>query len=113
MEKIKEMIAEAIREETSLEVITLEIPPKDDMGDFAFPCFTLSKTFKKSPHDIAKELEPKISRKLAPSVAVKVIGPYLNFFIDRKKMAESIEFTFVLTNCMIIATAESLERASH
>ena len=25
----------------------LEIPPKDDMGDFAFPCFQLAKVFRK------------------------------------------------------------------
>ena len=27
----------------------LEIPPKDDMGDFAFPCFQLAKVFRKAP----------------------------------------------------------------
>ena len=30
----------------------LEIPPKDDMGDFAFPCFQLAKVFRKAPNMI-------------------------------------------------------------
>ena len=38
----------------------LEIPPKDDMGDFAFPCFQLAKVFRKAPNMIATELAEKI-----------------------------------------------------
>ena len=38
----------------------LEIPPKDDMGDFAFPCFQLAKVFRKAPNMIATEIAEKI-----------------------------------------------------
>jgi len=31
----------------------IEIPPNYEMGDYAFPCFTLSKTLKKNPVEIA------------------------------------------------------------
>lgn len=41
----------------------LEIPPKDDMGDFAFPCFQLAKVFRKAPNMIATELAEKNSCK--------------------------------------------------
>ena len=27
----------------------IEIPPNDEMGDYAFPCFKLAKVLKKSP----------------------------------------------------------------
>ena len=38
----------------------LEIPPKEDMGDFAFPCFQLAKIFRKAPNMIAQEIAEKI-----------------------------------------------------
>lgn len=38
----------------------LEIPPKEDMGDFAFPCFQLAKVFRKAPNAIAQEIAEKI-----------------------------------------------------
>lgn len=67
----------------------LEIPPSSDLGDYAFPCFSLSKEFKKSPQDIAVELNKKI--KLPKSIEkLEVKGPYLNFFLNRKVFARDI-----------------------
>ena len=37
----------------------LESPPQE-LGDFAFPCFTLAKSMKKAPAQIAAELAEKI-----------------------------------------------------
>ena len=37
----------------------LTVPPKPDMGDFAFPCFTLAKKLRKAPPAIAKEIAEK------------------------------------------------------
>ena len=34
----------------------IEKPPQEDMGDFAFPCFTLAKTMRKAPNMIASDL---------------------------------------------------------
>ncbi len=39
----------------------LEIPPLPELGDYAFPCFTLSKFLKKSPNEIANSLAEKLS----------------------------------------------------
>tara|TARA_Y100000310_G_scaffold290626_1_gene317977 strand:+ start:1751 stop:3379 length:1629 start_codon:yes stop_codon:yes gene_type:complete len=67
----------------------VEIPPNQDLGDYAFPCFILSKKLKKSPKDIAEDL----SKKLKPTKnieSIKPTGPYINFFIDKKKLAEHI-----------------------
>ncbi|MBN1645173.1 arginine--tRNA ligase [Candidatus Woesearchaeota archaeon] len=69
--------------------IKLEIPPKKEMGDFAFPCFGLSKEKKKSPVEIAKEL----ASKLKPTELVEKIvptGAYVNFFLDKSKVAEIV-----------------------
>ncbi|HWO96368.1 MAG TPA: arginine--tRNA ligase [Bacillus sp. (in: firmicutes)] len=58
----------------------LEIPPNDQLGDIAFPCFTLAKEWRKSPNAIARELAENIC---IPNIEVKAAGPYLNFFFDK------------------------------
>lgn len=55
-----------------------EYPPRRDLGDFAFPCFTLAKRLRKSPAAIAKEAAEAI--RLPPDVAwARAAGPYVNF----------------------------------
>ncbi len=70
----------------------IEIPPTSDLGDYAFPCFILSKKLKKSPIQIAQELAEKITRtKLKTDIeTIRATGPYLNFFINKQKLAEQI-----------------------
>ena len=60
------------------EEVSLEVPPDAKLGDFAFPCFSLAKKFKKNPHEIALELQKKIKG----NFKVEVYGAYLNFFVD-------------------------------
>lgn len=69
--------------------ITLEAPPDPNLGDFAFPCFQLAKTLKKSPVEIAKDLAKSIPM---PEIVAKITstGPYVNFFLDPAKVAKSI-----------------------
>ena len=60
----------------------LVTPPKDDMGDYALPCFTLAKRLRKAPAAIAAEIAEKVSP--SPLVErVEATGPYLNFFVNR------------------------------
>jgi len=80
-------ITNLLKKETKLKTIPLEVPPSQDLGDYAFPCFILSKQLKKSPVEIAINLSKKL--KLPPSIKqVKPTGPYLNFFINKEKLAE-------------------------
>lgn len=65
----------------------LETPPNRNMGDVAFPCFSLAKLYKKSPQLIAEEMAAKVTDDL---VEVKAIGPYLNFFFNREKFASQL-----------------------
>ncbi len=67
----------------------LEIPPSPELGDYSFPCFALSKTEKKAPDKIAEHFANKIK---LPKEFEKVEnkGPYLNFFINKKILAEEI-----------------------
>lgn len=61
----------------------LEIPPKEDMGDFAFPCFQLAKVFRKAPNMIAQEIAEKIPQSENLS-KVAAMGPYVNFYVNKE-----------------------------
>ena len=64
---MKEQIINLIATATDLDKETvagiLEIPPKADMGDYAFPCFQLAKTLRKAPPMIAADIAEKIAEK--------------------------------------------------
>lgn len=92
---MKQQITDELAKQTQLkkEEIEniLEIPPNLEMGDFAFPCFVLSKKLKKAPNQIAEDIFKKLKDKQIKSIEkIEVKGPYLNFFIDKKKLAEKI-----------------------
>lgn len=59
-EQYKKQFAMALAEKTGLsadEIVgMIEVPPQSDMGDLAFPCFSLSKALKKAPMAIATEV---------------------------------------------------------
>ena len=66
----------------------LETPPKPEMGDFAVPCFRLSRILKQSPQEIAQrivelDLPACISR-------AEVVGGYANLFLDKAASAELV-----------------------
>jgi len=65
----------------------IEIPPNPALGDYAFPCFILSKHFKKAPNEVASKLSSEIKPTKDIS-EIKAAGPYLNFFINKIKLAE-------------------------
>ncbi len=59
----------------------LTAPPKVEMGDLAFPCFSLAKVKRMAPPKIAAELAAAIEPG-GPILEVKALGPYVNFFAD-------------------------------
>ncbi|MBD3355426.1 arginine--tRNA ligase [Candidatus Woesearchaeota archaeon] len=88
MNKAKKEIINLLKKETRLKDISLEVPKDPEHGDYAFPCFQLSKNMKKNPVEIAKEL----SKTLKPKKLIKEIkeaGPYINFYIDKQELAKS------------------------
>jgi arginyl-tRNA synthetase len=52
-------ITKVLKKETKLKEIPLEIPQNTEFGDYAFPCFILSKQYKKNPVQIAQDLAKK------------------------------------------------------
>jgi arginyl-tRNA synthetase len=90
----KMLVAERIKEHVDLELNLIErlieIPPRPEMGDYAFPCFQLSKALRKAPVMIAEELKNKINKEGFEKV--ESLGPYLNFFMDKSLfIKETIE----------------------
>ena len=69
-------------------MLSIEIPPSKEMGDFAFPCFRLAKTMRKAPAQIAEELVSKIYSDVFSEI--KAAGPYINFYVDQVKFNETI-----------------------
>ncbi len=67
--------------------VKLEIPP-ENMGDFAFPCFSLAPIAKKSPKDIAEDIAERIEK--GKWVArIDTHGGYVNFYIDGERLASA------------------------
>lgn len=63
----------------------LEVPPDSKLGDFAFPCFKLSKALRMGPPMIAQKLAAAIDR---PEVCTaQPVNGYLNFFLNRENFA--------------------------
>ena len=66
----------------------IEIPKDTKNGDYAFPCFRLAKSLKKSPQIIANEIKEKIELDEVIIEKIDVAGGYLNFYINKTKLVE-------------------------
>lgn len=71
----------------------LSEPPNIEMGDFSFACFELAKKKKESPVEAAKKLSGKINQEIKKYKILRqaqAVGPYVNFFVDRKILTKEI-----------------------
>ena len=82
---IKDLVKEIGIDEKSIEVAK---PPKENMGDFAIPCFTINIDGLKNPHEKANFISSKLNVNKNMISKVEVVGPYINFTINREKLAE-------------------------
>lgn len=87
----KKKVAEAISKHVDMDFESIEklieIPPKSEMGDYAFPCFQLAKAFRKAPNMISEELKEKIDGEGFEKIIN--IGPYINFFVDKSEFSKN------------------------
>jgi arginyl-tRNA synthetase len=90
MDDFKLHIIEKIVDEVGgdgIDESVIEVPPDPKLGDYAFPCFVVSKKLKKPPAKVAEFLKGKIE----PDELIEKVesaGAYLNFFVKQKKIAE-------------------------
>jgi arginyl-tRNA synthetase len=66
----------------------LENPKSPEHGDVAFPTFSLAKILCKAPNIVANELAGKIVTE--DFERVEVIGPYINFFMNKEKVSQEV-----------------------
>lgn len=83
----KKKIAEGLKIEDFDVYANLSVPTDSSMGDYALPCFKLSKTLHKAPQVIAEELKAEFA---VEGITAESVGGYLNFRIDRKQLAADI-----------------------
>lgn len=87
---IATILSDEIKEISMEEIESMiEIPSNTEMGDYAFPCFKLSKIFRKSPNMIAEELAQKLEKTAVIDKIINLSG-YVNFFVDRETWAKSV-----------------------
>ena len=65
----------------------IEKPKNYSNGDYAFPCFALSKILKMPPQEIAIEVRKKIGTAPSEFSSVETEGAYVNFFLNRNELA--------------------------
>jgi arginyl-tRNA synthetase len=97
MERFKPLLAEALTKaiesntESKVEARELETPPDRHMGDFAFPCFKLSKALRKAPPIIANEIADRATKFVDSNLfEVKAVGPYVNFTLKTDALVDSV-----------------------
>lgn len=73
----------------------LEKPKHQNLGDIAFPCFTLAKVYQKAPQVIAQEIASKIDDDLIAEV--HVVGGYINFFLNKQSVTQKVIRNIVLS----------------
>ncbi|MCY9549910.1 arginine--tRNA ligase [Lysinibacillus xylanilyticus] len=88
--QIAKSIAMALNNELSVNDIQylLEKPKNLDLGDLAFPCFTLAKILRKSPTSIASDIKNKLSCDLIQEV--QVVGGYVNIFYHQPTITHQV-----------------------
>lgn len=66
----------------------LEQPKSSDLGDIAFPAFSLAKVERKAPQAIVADIAEKINQSAFEKVVAT--GPYVNFFLDKSKISDQV-----------------------
>lgn len=71
----------------------LEKPKSSEMGDIAFPAFSLAKVERKAPQAIASDIASQLDT--AGFEKVVATGPYVNFFLDKDAISQDILKTVI------------------
>ena len=79
-------VIESLDQETILNL--LEQPKSSDLGDIAFPAFSLAKIERKAPQAIAADIAEKIDASHFEKVVAT--GPYVNFFLDKSQISDQV-----------------------
>lgn len=88
-QEIAKILNDKIESLTEEDILAqIEIPPSYEMGDYAFPVFSLAKIFRKNPNMIAEEMASSIDSKYFEKVESK--GAYINFFTNKEALSKTV-----------------------
>lgn len=92
---VAKAVYDAVKDDLTLEQVEqlLENPKSAEHGDVAFPAFSLAKVYRKAPQQIAADLAEKIDS--ANFEKIEVVGPYLNFFMNKELISKKVLQTVV------------------
>ena len=80
---IKEYINEKVKNILHLsDNVVVEVPPKDDMGDYSIQCANYRTEELKSPMDVAKYISEHFVDDKHYFKDIKLMGPYINFYLN-------------------------------
>lgn len=82
-EYIKKHILEILKVDE--DKIKIEIPPKDNMGDYSIQCANLRNEEYSNPIEIANIIREKFNDEENNFSLIKVMGPYINFYLNYEK----------------------------
>ncbi|MGE7879162.1 arginine--tRNA ligase [Peribacillus muralis] len=87
---IAALLSNALNDELTVNEIEklIEKPKFVELGDIAFPCFTLAKKLKKSPQVIASELAAKLSDGMIQEV--NAVSGYVNIFVNQQGVTDNV-----------------------
>jgi arginyl-tRNA synthetase len=90
-ETISAVLRAAVGELDMQEILArLEVPQDSAFGDYAFPCFTLAKTRRKSPEFVAQDIVAALKTRPGNELVERCEqrGAYVNFFVNRQEMTK-------------------------
>lgn len=89
---MKEYITKKIIEILNIEKdkIKIEIPPKDEMGDYSIQCSNLRNEKYSNPIEIANLIKESFVDDENNFCDIKVMGPYINFYLNYERFSSSI-----------------------
>ena len=82
----------------SEEKIKIEIPPKDDMGDYSIQCANLKNEEYSNPIEIANMIKDRFNDEDNNFSDIKIMGPYVNFYLNYDNFSSKIINEIELNN---------------
>ena len=82
-----DIVVSAFPEVTSPHIM-LDVPPKKELGDFAFNIFPYAKVTKLAPLVIAEKVAEELKKHSLYCKDISIMGGYVNFFLTNTSWAD-------------------------
>jgi len=88
---LQKLAQDKMGSEITLPQLVIQVPPKPELGDLAFPLFAYAKVMHMAPNKIAEALKALVEAdSTRPNGSLILAGPYLNIKIDSGSLVEEL-----------------------